>query len=34
MQIDVEDAFHVIRFVHGDDLHEGIDIVEGLLISV
>ena len=34
IRIDAEGASHVTHFVHGDDLHDDIDIVEGSLIYV
>ena len=34
IRMDVEDVYPVIHFVHGEDWHEGIDIVGGSLIYV
>ncbi len=34
IRMGVEDVYPVTHFVHGDDWHEGIDIVEGSLIYV
>ena len=34
IRMGVEDVYPVTRFVHGDDLHDDIDIVEGSPIYV